>query len=733
MKSEFTPAKIDTLREALLAARLHNPFVYLGRHKKQDGELVRTFQPYAANIWIQTSNGFELMVNAQGDGIFEWHGKTLPTHPYLLRIEESNTMGAVHELHDPYAFPLQISEHDLYLFNEGSLHQSYRTLGTHTANIDGVAGIRFAIWAPNAERVSVVGNFNRWDGRMHPMAVHHYSGVWELFIPDLPSSTLYKYEIRNRDSGEILLKTDPYANYHELRPSNAAYTSVAENFVWQDADWMQKRANWNWLHAPLNIYEIHAGSWKRHADGRFYNYRELAQHLIPYLLEMGYSHVELLPISEHPLDESWGYQTTGYFAVTSRYGLPEDFKFFVNACHQANIGVILDWVPAHFPQDTFSLARFDGTALYEHEDPRLGFHQDWGTFIFNYGRNEVKSFLLSSAHYWLNMFHLDGLRVDAVASMLYLDYSRKAGEWLPNRYGGRENLDAIDFLRTLNIMVHEEFPGAITFAEESTAWPAVSRPTYVGGLGFSMKWNMGWMNDTLAYLEFDPIHRRYHHNELTFNQLYAYTENFVLPLSHDEVVHGKGSLLAKMPGDAWQKFANLRLLFTYQMTCPGKKLNFMGNEFAHGNEWCVSKELDWHLLEHEHHRGVQLALRDLNHLYMNIAALHQLDFFAEGFSWIDCHDADQSVISYLRRAQDGSFRLIVLNFTPVPRMKYRIGVPASGSYQEIFNSDSIYYGGSNMGNAGRINTTGEPWLEFADSLVITLPPLAGLILAPAVP
>lgn len=732
MKSEFalTLIDIDSLREALLTARLHNPFAYLGIHKEQDEWVTRVFQPYATNVWIQTSNGFESMTQSHDDGIFEWHGKTPPTHPYLLRIEENTPMGSVRESYDPYAFPLQISDHDLYLFNGGNLRQTYRTLGAHSEVIDKIVGVRFAVWAPNAERVSIVGDFNRWDGRTHPMAVHHHSGVWELFIPGLAGGTLYKYEIRNRNTNEILIKTDPYANYHELRPSNAARTPMVENFAWQDADWMQKRASWDWLHAPLNIYEIHLGSWKRHPDGRFYTYRELAQHLIPYLLEMGYSHVELLPISEHPLDESWGYQTTGYFAVTSRYGLPEDFKFFVNACHQANIGVILDWVPAHFPQDTFSLARFDGTALYEHEDPRLGFHQDWGTFIFNYGRNEVKSFLLSSAHYWLNVFHLDGLRVDAVASMLYLDYSRKAGEWLPNKYGGRENLDAIDFLRELNIMVHEEFLGAITLAEESTAWPAVSRPTYVGGLGFSMKWNMGWMNDTLTYIKFDPIHRRYHHNELTFNQLYAYTENFVLPLSHDEVVHGKGSLLAKMPGDTWQKFANLRLLFTYQLTCPGKKLNFMGNEFAHGAEWQVSKELDWNLLEHESHSGVKIALRDLNHLYMDTPALHQLDFFTEGFSWIDCHDADQSVISYLRRAQDGSFRLIVLNFTPVPRMKYRIGVPFSGAYQEIFNSDSIYYGGSNMGNAGWIVTTGEPCLGFADSLVISLPPLAGVILAP---
>lgn len=732
MKSELANTQANPLRKALLAARLHNPFAYLGKHKKQEGELVRIFQPYATNVWIQTSSSFELMTLAHEEGIFEWHGKGQLAQPYLLRIEENTAMGTTttRELYDPYAFPLQISDHDLYLFNQGNLRQAYKTLGAHLATVNGIAGVRFAVWAPNAERVSLVGDFNRWDGRVYPMAAHHHSGVWELFIPGLPSNMLYKYEIRNRNTGDIFLKTDPYANYCELRPGNAAYTPVDNHFVWQDADWMQKRAEWNWLHAPLNIYEVHAGSWKRHPDGRFYTYRELAQHLIPYLLEMGYTHIELLPISEHPLDESWGYQTTGYFAVTSRFGLPEDFKFFVDACHQANIGVILDWVPAHFPQDAFSLARFDGTALYEHEDPRLGFHHDWGTFIFNYGRNEVKSFLLSSAHYWLNIFHLDGLRVDAVASMIYLDYSRKSGEWLPNKFGGRENLDAIDFLRELNIMVHEAFPGALTLAEESTAWPAVSRPTYVGGLGFSMKWNMGWMNDTLSYMKQDPIHRRYHHNQLTFNQLYAYTENFALPLSHDEVVHGKGSLLAKMPGDTWQKFANLRLLFTYQMTCPGKKLNFMGNEFAQEHEWQDNKELDWSLLEYESHRGIQQVLRDLNHIYMNTPALHQLDFFTEGFNWIDCHDAEQSVISYLRRAKDGSFRVIVLNFTPIPRMAYRIGVPFGSSYRELFNSDSVYYGGSNIGNGGALSTTGEPWLEFADSLIITLPPLAGVIFAP---
>ncbi len=660
------------------------------------------------------------------EGIFEWEGNNI-AYPYLLRLEDAETR-VIREQHDPYVFPMQISGHDLYLFNEGRLLQAYRVLGAHQVKNHGVTGVRFAVWAPNAERVSVVGDFNRWDGRVYPMTVHGHSGIWELFIPDLPEGVLYKYEIRNRFTGEILLKTDPYATWHELRPNNASLTPVEIHHDWQDGDWMARRKSWDWLHAPMNIYEVHAGSWKRHPDGTFLSYRELADQLIPYLLDMGYSHVELLPISEHPLDESWGYQTTGYFAVTSRYGRPEEFMEFVDACHQAGIGVILDWVPAHFPQDSFSLARFDGTALYEHEDPRLGYHHDWGTYIFNYGRNEVKSFLLSSAHYWLSVFHLDGLRVDAVASMLYLDYSRKDGEWLPNRYGGRENLEAIDFLRALNTMVHGEFPGALTLAEESTSWPAVSRPTYLGGLGFSMKWNMGWMNDTLGYMQHDPIHRRYHHNELTFNQLYAYTENFILPLSHDEVVHGKRSLLDKMPGDAWQKFANLRLLFTYQMTCPGKKINFMGNEFAQGQEWQVSQSLDWYLLERDQHRGMRMLLHDLNHLYLTVPALYELDFFPEGFSWIDCHDAEQSVISYQRRARDGSFVLVILNFTPQSRVDYRIGVPESRRYREIFNSDSIYYGGSNLGNSGDIDSTGKHWSGLSDSVVVTLPPLAGIIL-----
>ncbi|SEK45020.1 1,4-alpha-glucan branching protein GlgB [Nitrosovibrio tenuis] len=723
--------KVNPALEALLAARLHDPFSYLGAHMEQDYILIRVFYPHAMNVWISIAGNFELMARVHPCGVFEWRGPISPVMPYLLRVEnDSNTPEAhIYETYDAYAFLPRVSHYDLYLFNEGRLWQAYRTLGSHAREIDGIAGVLFAVWAPNAERVSVVGDFNRWDGRIHPMTVHGFSGVWELFIPGLPPGSLYKYEILNRSSGELLLKTDPYAGYYELRPNTAACTPAASQPGWHDAGWMANRAISDWLHAPLNIYEVHAGSWKRNPDGSFLSYRELAGHLIPYVREMGYTHIELLPVSEHPLDESWGYQTTGYFAPTSRFGSPDDLKFFVNACHRAGLGVILDWVPAHFPTDAFALTRFDGTALYEHEDPRMGFHQDWGTHIFNFGRNEVKSFLLSSAHYWLSEFHIDGLRVDAVASMLYLDYSRKPGEWIPNRFGGRENLEAMDFLRELNIMVHQEFPGALTLAEESTAWPAVSRPAYVGGLGFSMKWNMGWMNDTLSYMRNDPVHRRFHHEQLTFGQLYAYSENFVLPFSHDEVVHGKGSLLGKMPGDAWQRFANLRLLFSYQMTYPGKKLNFMGNESAQQQEWNSGGELDWEQFKSPQHLGVKRLSRDLNHLYSSIPALHQLDFLPEGFTWIDCHDADNSVISYLRHACNGSFVLVILNFTPVPRREYRIGVPAGGTYHEIFNSDSSYYGGSNLGNMGRIDATSEPWMGWPHSIVITLPPLTGIILS----
>ena len=731
MTSNLPVAKIaSTARtlpqfDALTGGHAHNPCELLGPHQLDAGWVIRVYDPDALTMTLLDNGAETELQRVDIRGVFEWRGAVAPVHPY--RIRRTYPSGEVVD-HDPYAFPPQLTEHDLYLFNEGRLNQAYQMLGSQPCRADEVDGVRFALWAPNADRVSVVGDFNHWDGRKHPMRAHGDSGVWELFIPDIIAGAHYKYEIHNRHSGQLLLKSDPYAQFAELRPGTASRVAPVSSHTWNDAVWLTRRGERNWLQAPMNVYEIHAGSWRRHPDGRFYTYRELAEHLVPYVLGMGYTHIELMPINEHPLDESWGYQATGYFAPTSRFGSADDLRYFIDTCHQAGLGVLLDWVPAHFPQDAFALARFDGTALYEHEDPRIGFHQDWGTYIFNYGRNEVKSFLLSSAHYWLAEFHFDGLRVDAVASMLYLDYSREAGEWLPNKFGGRENLEAIEFLRALNIMVHDAFPGALTLAEESTSWPMVSRPVYLGGLGFSMKWNMGWMNDTLAYIRHDPVHRKHHHEKLTFGQLYAYTENFMLPFSHDEVVHGKGSLIGKMPGDAWQQFANLRLLFTYQMTTPGKKLNFMGNEFAQGREWDSGWELDWSLLQSHWHDGVQKLVRDINHLYRDTPALHQLDFSANGFAWIDCHDAEQSVLSYIRYASDGSYVIVVLNFTPVLRTNYRIGVPQTGSYSEIFNSDSIYFGGSNAGNGAGLLADAAAWMGYPASLTLTVPPLAGVIL-----
>ena len=711
----------------LVAAREHDPFSLLGLHRDGAQWVVRMFDPYAESVALERDGAAAPLARVHPAGVFEWRGAASPVLPYVLRV---TAQGAARRVHDPYAFLPQAATDDLFLFNQGTNYQAYRLLGAHVQTRHDIAGVCFRVWAPNAGRVSVVGDFNRWDGRLHQMATLGASGTWELFIPDLAAGTLYKFEILNRDSGAVLVKTDPYAQSFELRPATAARVSAASQHAWSDAGWLTRRAQLDWLHAPLAIYEVHAGSWRRHPDGRCYTYRELAQHLVPYVRDMGYTHIELMPVTEHPLDESWGYQATGYFAATSRFGGADDLRALIDACHEAGIGVILDWVPGHFPRDDFALAHFDGTALYEHADPRLKLHPDWGTHVFNYARNEVQSFLLSSAHFWLAEFHVDGLRVDAVASMLYLDYSRRPGEWLPNRYGGRENIDAIDFLRAMNAMVHREFAGALTYAEESTAWPQVSRPTYVGGLGFSMKWNMGWMNDTLAYMHEDPVHRRYQHQRVTFGQLYAYTENFLLPLSHDEVVHGKGSLFAKMPGDDWQKFANLRLLLTYQATMPGKKLGFMGNEFGQRNEWYSQRELDWALLDDAGHGGVQRLARDLNRLYRETGALHELDFEQAGFAWIDCHDADQSIVSFVRRARDGSFVVVVLNFTPVPRHGYRIGVPAAGRYREIFNSDSRYYGGGDVGNNGRIKATATPWMGQPARLELSLPPLAGLIVMP---
>jgi len=717
----------DKSLNALIEAREHDPFRILGALPDGNGWRLTVFRPHSAEVAVETAAGWQPLSRVGNTDVFQLRCATPLPSPYRLRMVED---GAERVCHDPYAFPPGDSGHDFYLFNQGTNSQAYRLLGAVPETRQGVAGVRFRVWAPNAERVSVVGDFNRWDGRMYPMCSLGSSGAWELFIPDLPAGSLYKFEIRNRHTGAVVVKADPYARFFEKRPATAARVMVASTYAWGDGDWLDRRARADWLHAPMSIYEMHAGSWMRHPDNSFYSYAELAKRLPTYLKDMGYTHVEFLPLMEHPLDESWGYQCTGFFAPTSRFGTPDELKALIDALHRAGIGVLLDWVPGHFPADAWALAHFDGTALYEHEDPRLGKHQDWGTHIFNYGRNEIRSFLLSSAHWWLAEFHADGLRVDAVASMLYLDYSRKAGEWLPNKYGGRENLEAIEFLRALNEMVHREFPGALTAAEESTAWPMVSRPVYVGGLGFSMKWNMGWMNDTLDYMSKDPIHRRFHHDRLTFGQLYAYSENFVLPLSHDEVVHGKGSLLGKMPGDEWQRAANLRLLLTYQMTTPGKKLLFMGSELAQGHEWREREELPWHLLQWPLHQGMQSLVRDLNRLYVDIPALHDQDFSSEGFSWIDCHDADQSVISWLRYARDGSFVVVVLNMTPVPRQGYRIGVPTTGDYRELFNSDSRHYGGSDLGNDGILTATGQAWMSRPASLVLTLPPLAGMVFAP---
>lgn len=711
--------------ERLLQGREYDPYGVLGPHREGNAWLVRVFLPSAQHLWLEAASGLEAFVREGAGGLFSCRLASEPPRAYRLRIDSG---GVVYTARDAYAFRVNPDPADLYLFNQGTLLEAYRAFGARAMHIDGVSGTRFAVWAPNAERVSVVGDFNQWDGRVHPMQSQGASGVWCLFIPDVGAGALYKFELRARDSGAVFVKSDPFAAEYEVRPSTAAKVCAATEYRWQDQAWLQARAQWAWQRAPINIYEMHAGSWRRHPDGRVYSYIELADALIPYLRDLAYTHVELLPITEHPLDESWGYQTTGYFAPTSRHGTPADFRAFVDRCHQAGIGVILDWVPAHFPRDAFALAHFDGTALFEHEDPRLGLHQDWGTHIFNYARNEVRSFLLSSAHYWLAEFHLDGLRVDAVASMLYLDYSRKPGEWVPNRHGGRENLEAIEFLRALNVMVHERFPGALSIAEESTAWPMVSRPTYLGGLGFSMKWNMGWMNDTLRYMAHDPIYRRFHHDALTFGQLYAYTENFVLPFSHDEVVHGKRSLVEKMPGDVWQRFANTRLLLSYQMTVPGKKLAFMGNELGQGREWDESREQDWFLLLYPYQRGVQQLCRDLNRLYCDTPALHELDFQSEGFQWIDCHDADQCTLSFLRLARNGSFVVVVLNFTPVPRVDYRIGVPCGGHYSEIFNSDSAFYAGSNLGNGAGLEAQPESWMGRTHSLRLTLPPLAAIIL-----
>ena len=712
--------------QRLMAARHHDPFELLGMHPLESGEVVvRVLLPHTAAVTI-VDTGLAL-TRVDDTDLFEWRGPAqLVPARYRLRTVAGD--GSSDERFDPYCFPPLLSDEDLDRFNAGLHTSAYRFMGSHHVTADGVTGVRFAVWAPEAERVSVVGDFNRWDGRCHPMRVRGSSGVWELFIPGL-QNTVYKYEIRNRHDDKLLLKCDPYARQAEMRPATASIAQLPAEYTWQDDEWIAARASWQWLHAPISIYEVHLGSWRQGSGHEPLSYRAAADLLVPYAVDLGFSHLELMPLTEYPLDESWGYQPVGYFAATCRFGSPDDLRYLIDTCHQAGIGVILDWVPGHFPRDSHGLSCFDGSPLYEYSDPRKGSHPDWGTLVFNYDRREVRSFLLSSARFWLDEFHVDGLRVDAVASMLYLDYSRRPGQWLPNQHGGNENLEAVSFLQELNAMTHRDFPGSITIAEESTAWPGVSRPIELGGLGFSMKWNMGWMHDTLKYMSMDPIYRKHHHDLLTFGPLYAFSENFVLPLSHDEVVHLKRSMLGKMPGDNWQRFANLRLTYTYQWTYPGKKLLFMGNEIAQPSEWDVRDTLPWHLLDDPQHGGMQRLVRDLNHLYKTHAALHALDFDSSGFQWLSWDDAENSVLSFLRRAGDVCL-LVALNFTPVARSGYRIGVPHAGQYREILNSDSRFYGGSDLGNPIPLTAEPVPCMHQAWSILISVPPLAGVIFAP---
>jgi 1,4-alpha-glucan branching enzyme len=716
-----------------------DPFSVLGPHevtaRGQTTWVVRAFLPEARRAWLVDLAGGEPgarlpmeKVHADGFFVLALPGRKGPIN-YRLAVE--NHEGHSWEFVDAYRFGPVLTDFDLHLLGEGTHYKNYERLGAHLREHGGYRGVHFAVWAPNAQRVSVVGNFNHWDGRRHPLRSCGSGGYWEIFIPDLSQGEVYKFEIKSRYHGYMVEKADPYGFYAEPRPRTASIVWEITKFRWNDHDWMSRRAKAQSLDAPISIYEVHLGSWRRRPEdgNRFLTYRELADELVEYLAGTGFTHVELLPVSEHPFDGSWGYQPVGYFAPTSRYGTPDDFAYFVDKLHQHGYGVLLDWVPAHFPRDVHGLGYFDGTHLYEHEDPRLGEHRDWGTKIFNYGRAEVRNFLLGNALFWLERYHVDGLRVDAVASMLYLDYSRQPGEWVPNAFGGNENLEAIDFLKQLNILTHQHHPGILTVAEESTSWTGVSRPTYLGGLGFSLKWNMGWMNDTLVYMSKDPVYRKYEHGALTFSLIYAFTENFLLPLSHDEVVHGKGSLLDKMPGDLWQKYANLRLLFGYMWGHPGKKLLFMGDEIAQWREWKHDESLDWHLLQWESHRGVHKLVGDLNALYKAEPALHQVDFEWTGFEWLELHDWENSVLAFLRRGKaPGQEVVVVCNFTPVVRHGYRIGVPSGGFYRELLNTDAAIYAGSNVGNEGGVWAHPEPHAGRPYHLSLTLPPLAVLFL-----
>ncbi|HJN07510.1 MAG TPA: 1,4-alpha-glucan branching protein GlgB [Pirellulaceae bacterium] len=724
---------------ALVEGRLQDPGTLLGPHavemQGRKAVAVRAYFPNSSRVWLvdEAHKIRRPMRRIHPAGLYE---SVCPPpendRPFQYQLTVADPLGETTTMHDPYNFDSLLTDFDFHLIGEGTHYDAYRKLGAQPRTVDGVTGVNFAVWAPNAQSVSVVGNFNGWDSRTHAMRKHIPCGIWEIFIPELGTGEIYKYKMQTA-TGEFIDKTDPYGFATELPPRTASVIADLMQYRWNDENWLKERRENDPLHRPISIYEVHLGSWRRRDDRLhgWLNYRELAHELVAYCQEMQFTHIELLPISEHPYTGSWGYQTLGYFAVTSRYGTPEDFMYFVDYCHQHNIGVILDWVPAHFPKDAHGLRQFDGTALYEHADPRQGEHPDWGTMIFNYGRNEVRNFLISNALFWLDRYHIDGLRVDAVASMLYLDYSRDDGQWVPNEYGGRECIAAVELLREFNRQTHAAYPGILTIAEESTSWGGVSHPTTTGGLGFSIKWNMGWMNDTLQFMKNDPVHRRYHHDELTFSLIYAFTENFALPLSHDEVVHGKRSLLDQMPGDLWQKFANLRLLYSYMWTHPGKKLLFMGSEFGQWNEWNCDASLQWDLLQWDTHGGIKQLITDLNRLYRREPAFFQHDFDAEGFEWIDCQNGDDSVLSYLRKANNpNDFLLVCCNFTPVVREGYRIGVPRDGWYDEIFNSDSQHYGGSNVGThpGAEAIQPGAQTRPFA--LEITLPPLGVTVFKP---
>ncbi len=716
----------DGALHSLLEARHGDPFSALGMHLAGEQLVVRVLRPDARAVTVRDVRRPERTFAATEvhAGFFEaLITDSEERFEYELVFTAHN--GQQWTARDPYSFGQVLGEVDMHLFSEGTHWEIYNKLGAQLTEIGGVRGTSFAVWAPNAQRVSVTGDFNGWDGRIHPMRKHPGCGVWEIFLPDVQEGAHYKFELKQWHGG-IQLKSDPYAFFGQHGTATASIVFDLKRYKWSDGEWMAARGKKEWQREAVSIYEVHLGSWARVPEegNRYLSYLEFADRLVKYVVEMGYTHIELMPVSEHPFDGSWGYQVTGYYAPTSRYGNPDEFRHFVDKCHQNGIGVIIDWVPGHFPKDAFGLAEFDGTDLYEHADPRLGEHKDWGTLIFNYGRNEVRNFLIANGLFWCEQYHIDGLRVDAVASMLYLDYSRKPGEWIPNVFGGRENLDAIYFLKRFNEVAYERNPGIMTIAEESTAWPGVSRPTYLGGLGFGFKWNMGWMHDFLIYMGREPIHRRFHQGDVTFSMLYAFHEHFILVLSHDEVVHGKGSMIGRMPGDWWQKFANLRMFYAWMYAHPGKKLLFQGGEFGQSAEWNHDQSIDWHLTQFPEHDGLRRLVQHLNYLYKKEPAFWERDDTWEGFEWIDFHDADNSVVAFLRKARRGAELVFIVNATPVVREGYRVGVPGEGWYEEVLNTDAQTYGGSNVGNYGGQHAAGVAWQGKSHSLCLNLPPLS---------